>query len=658
MEGIIVKNNSFEDIHVLPHIIVQNDVIIEVNKQFSEMVKYKIDEFIGKKIDEVFNVLRVFPKVDIKSIEDKKECFIFTKNLEVRIVTFEIIIYGDKQIFIVNEKPYSRFEDKHTYLMELSKSNIVGVAVYSVPDMILIKGNQKYLDFLEPPFNNENFSIGSKIETIITRWKGSPIENYWKEAISKNKTVQVNEYKHVGYKRGITYWDSIITPITEEGIVKYVVSNTYEVTEKVLNRNKIQEQIETINLRNKQMEAIFENIPCEIYVNYKNGDLLKREDIAKSIGVERAYDISNLENAFNNQKYYTLDRTPMAVKKLPSYRALKGEKVKNERLILVQDGIENILQISSSPIYDGDNNILMAVTSVHDITELISKDKIIEAHHEAALKAEKEKNEALEKSIEMKDEFLSLISHELRTPLNVISSAIQSINYFCGDELSDRAKKYIGMINQNSNRQLRLVNNLLDITRANSGNININKKDIDIVFLTRAITESVLIYAYQKNISLIFQSSIKEKVIGIDDEKYERIILNILSNAIKFTPKDKSIKVQVSEKDDKVFIKIEDEGIGIPKDKLDIIFERFGQVNSSLSRQAEGAGIGLSLVTKFVEAMNGTISVESKVGEGSTFTIIFPADLVIESNNEQQSSDFMGNHLVQISSVEFSDIYF
>jgi two-component system, sensor histidine kinase and response regulator len=262
-----------------------------------------------------------------------------------------------------------------------------------------------------------------------------------------------------------------------------------------------------------------------------------------------------------------------------------------------------------------------------------------------------------DKALEMKDEFLSLVSHEFRTPLNVINSAIQAMTYICGGELSDKSKKYLGMIRQNTFRQLRLVNNLLDITRVNAGRIKINKSNIDIVFLTKAIIESVYTYASQKKIDVAFITLLEEKVIAIDEEKYERILLNLLSNAIKFTPEGNSIIVTLNAVKNRIYVKVRDSGIGIPEDKLDVIFERFGQVDSSLSRQAEGTGIGLSLVKKLTEALGGSISVNSKEGRGSTFTVVLPDEVISEDKSEIEFGDLLDNRLIQTTTVEFSDIY-
>ncbi|MCX7749731.1 MAG: PAS domain-containing sensor histidine kinase [Clostridia bacterium] len=269
---------------------------------------------------------------------------------------------------------------------------------------------------------------------------------------------------------------------------------------------------------------------------------------------------------------------------------------------------------------------------------------------------EVEQREALQKLIEMKDEFLSLISHEFRTPLTVINSAIQAIENICKDELTPRVNGFIKRIKQNSLRQLRLVNNLLDITRVKSGRINIRKTNMDIVFITKSIVESVSLYASQKEIKINFESEHLNKIIAIDEEKYERILLNLLSNAIKFTPRGKEIKVRVFQKKHRVYIEVEDEGVGIPRDKQSLIFEKFGQVDSSLTRQAEGTGIGLSLVKMFVIAMGGSIRLKSKEKKGSTFTLLFP-DQRVEDKSEDMLKEITDNRLIQVAAVEFSDIY-
>lgn len=291
-------------------------------------------------------------------------------------------------------------------------------------------------------------------------------------------------------------------------------------------------------------------------------------------------------------------------------------------------------------------------------TKLQARETAIKKQQELILKAEKEQREALEKALIMKDEFISLISHELKTPLNVIYSAIQLIECVYFNQVSERVKELIGNIKQNTFRQLRLANNLLDITRLNSGQFKLNMKNIDIVFLTKVIARSVELYANQKKIKMFFESNIESKIISIDEEKYERIILNILSNAIKFTENEGTITVTLNENRELnlIQIKVTDTGIGIPKDKQELIFERFGQVDSNLSRQAEGTGIGLSLVKLLVNILEGTIEVESDLGVGSTFIITIPAKKEVVDNELVECLD-VDNRLISEIKVEFSDIY-
>ena len=131
----------------------------------------------------------------------------------------------------------------------------------------------------------------------------------------------------------------------------------------------------------------------------------------------------------------------------------------------------------------------------------VRTERAMNQQHQQILKAERERIDALKRSIEIKDEFLSIISHEFKTPLAVIFSAIQTMEHTCGSELTEKARGFISKIRQNSLRQLRLVNNLLDITRINSGELSLNWNDIDIVALTRDITRSVEVFAKQKTLS-------------------------------------------------------------------------------------------------------------------------------------------------------------
>ena len=261
-------------------------------------------------------------------------------------------------------------------------------------------------------------------------------------------------------------------------------------------------------------------------------------------------------------------------------------------------------------------------------------------------------------------EFFSNISHELRTPLNIIFSSLQLMDfYISNNSLYDNIDKFINYkksMKQNCYRLLRLVNNLIDITKIDSGYLMLDLEKCNIISLVEDIILSISEYVENKNLTLTFDTNVEEKMLCCYPDKIERIILNLLSNAIKFTNPGDSILVSMEDKGQSIIISIKDTGIGIEQDKLDVIFERFKQVNKSFSREHEGSGIGLSLVKSLVEMHNGTIEAKSSYGKGSEFIIELPIN---ESNckntptslNELYNED---HSKIEKVNVEFADIYF
>ena len=211
---------------------------------------------------------------------------------------------------------------------------------------------------------------------------------------------------------------------------------------------------------------------------------------------------------------------------------------------------------------------------------------------------------------------------------------------------------------QNCYRLLRLVNNLIDITKIDAGYFHLNENNHNIVNLIEDITLSVADYVEDKGLSIIFDTDVEEKFIACDPEKIERIILNLLSNAVKFNSPSGKIMVNIEDGIENICVRIKDTGRGIPEDKLSTIFERFVQVDKSLTREHEGSGIGLSLVKSLVELHGGRISVTSKEGYGTEFIIYFKCKLVQgEVNNENLCFNIKGECNIERINLEFSDIY-
>lgn len=302
-------------------------------------------------------------------------------------------------------------------------------------------------------------------------------------------------------------------------------------------------------------------------------------------------------------------------------------------------------EVFKSPVYNDYGNIIGTTGISRDITEKKLQEKAL---HDA----ERREMQLLQETIELKDNFITMITHEFKTPITIINAAIQTMEIVCKDDITEKMKNYLCKIKQNSLRQQRLVDNLLDITRLKAGRMKTNYINVEVVSLTKEIVDSVKLYADQKFLRLTFQSTCDRLVISTDVEKYERILLNLLSNAIKFTPPERSINVILYKQNSKLKIDIQDKGIGIPEDKKIIIFERFGQADTSLTRQAEGTGIGLYLVKLLVDNLGGTIHLASEEGYGSTFSLSFP----LQQSDSQNSHKVNGNRILQATSLEFSDI--
>lgn len=264
-------------------------------------------------------------------------------------------------------------------------------------------------------------------------------------------------------------------------------------------------------------------------------------------------------------------------------------------------------------------------------------------------------NREINNLLKAQEEFFSFISHEFKTPITVALSALQVLEFTGKDSLNEMSLKYIDKIRQSCLQQLRLVNNLLDITRADSGYLKVNEKNVNIVEVTRIIVESIEVYAKDKGIDIEFSASNKEIVTALDDEKYERIILNLLSNAVKFTPSNKKIYVCVYIERNNVCVVVRDEGIGMPKEKLGYIFERYNQIRNELVRNFEGTGIGLCLAKLMTKALGGDITVNSEVNVGTSFTVVLPLKKINEKKLHEDI-DLLDDRLMRNINIEFSNL--
>lgn len=244
-------------------------------------------------------------------------------------------------------------------------------------------------------------------------------------------------------------------------------------------------------------------------------------------------------------------------------------------------------------------------------------------HTEEVLK-DSELKKAVEAATKAKSEFIANMSHELRTPLNAIIGFSRVLLEGIKGEINEQQRKSLSNIEKSGKHLLDIVNDVLDIANLDSGKVSIETVPFDFHGLIENIFNSLSPIAEKKGLEfrIEYPPGIPSQIIG-DIQHLWMIITNITNNAIKFTPEGHvSIKVESvdkTEKDVLLRVSVEDSGIGILEEKIDHIFDKFTQADSSLSRHYEGTGLGLALSKQLVELMGGTIGVSSKVGTGSTF---------------------------------------
>lgn len=271
-------------------------------------------------------------------------------------------------------------------------------------------------------------------------------------------------------------------------------------------------------------------------------------------------------------------------------------------------------------------------------------------------KARKAYEEALEVE-KIKGEFFANMSHEFRTPLNIILATVQLLEKEIRQEHLEKKvdlEKYLSAVKQNTYRILRLANNIIELTSIDTGYCRVNLENLNIISIIEETTLSVAEYIESRGITLIFDTEVEEVITICDAEKLERIILNILSNSVKYTPKGGVIAVNVSLENKNIIIKVKDTGVGIPKEKLNTIFNPFVHVDPILTRKCEGIGVGLALVKSLVELHGGIIEARSELGKGTEMIIKLP---VRYTKKKEIIYPVEFAPRIEQTKMEFSDIY-
>ncbi len=260
-----------------------------------------------------------------------------------------------------------------------------------------------------------------------------------------------------------------------------------------------------------------------------------------------------------------------------------------------------------------------------DLQENVDKLQSATVEREKLIKDLQAAKRLAEENSRLKSEFLSMMSHELRTPMNAIEGFTGiMLNNMAGVEYNDKTERYLTKVQSNSRRLLALINDFLDLSRIESGRLELAYQAMSPADMARKWEESLSVLADNKGLdfTVSVDSDLPEVIYG-DEETLSKVAINLLSNAIKFTMEG-PVSLKLEKRNGQMALEVQDTGIGIPPHARGFIFDEFRQVDQSSRREFGGTGLGLAIVQKLVREMGGSVSLDSEVGVGSTFTVLLP----------------------------------
>ena len=357
---------------------------------------------------------------------------------------------------------------------------------------------------------------------------------------------------------------------------------------------------------------IFENSPLGIFHFDNNGIVTEcNESLLKILGLPKEEVIGfNMEISLRDENMRFALEAVLARKSGQyegEYNPTTGTKI-------------TPIKADFSPNISEDGSLQGGICIIEDITRRKRAEDALQQYAEELANA----NEELKSLDRMKDEFLSNVSHELKTPLTCIKGYGQILSDETLGPVNDQQKKTVDTIMRNSERLRRLVDSLLYISKAQAGAIEYVFEPVQIAEITDYVVADMLPQVKEKDIIIEMYVPDSLPSINGDKDKLTDLLVNIVDNSIKFTPSGGRITVTVQEEEDNLHISVEDTGIGIPKELIPNLFQRFYQIDASIRRRYGGTGVGLYISKNIVEAHNGKIWVESEEGAGTTVHVNLP----------------------------------
>ena len=633
-----------------------NNKIYQVSEGLLDLTGYNECDLKGKSLTELGVILKSEHQLSFQGLKEPHYFYIFNNDnmpFEVK-VSFDTLDEENHKVYYFEKQNNSALEFLLTNYSGSETNDNGSTAIYSYPDCILLSHDGNYLTTLRLMDIDSPNPIGN-CPTFP-----SNISDLLKQGTSFHEF----EVESSGPDGSATYWDIHVKVIMEDETKRYAVTSFYDVTEKTEDRKLLRKQ-------KSEMESILNNMSDVVNGIDKEGKLKVEEYTAVQESVE---EISMYYASFSHEDYKINYLNQFA------FQAFKEEwpEIKTESDIIGKnffnyyraEDLEDLIQDINKSI-EAESSYLHKLEFIKDGITYHTKtifQPIINQNNEVEkiialgidISDEELANKSMGKLLKAQEELFINTSHELKTPLTVIFSGAQLLNLYLENDTLDDCKEDILSINKstirNCYRLTRLINNILDIAKLDSGLHELNVTNYNVVEIVDDIVESVSEYTKSKGIKIIFDPDIEELIMAVDVYIFDRILLNLISNAIKFSIPGKAILIRLVKKDKHtVRISVTDEGIGIEQENLEAIFDKFTQLNRNLNRIAEGTGLGLPIAKSLAELHGGNLSVESTLEVGSTFTVELPIKKLDKRNDTQFRKNSMDRD--ELIKYEFSDIY-
>ena len=496
-----------------------------------------------------------------------------TNVIENSIMLFEI---SPETIIIIDNKGNVLNVNSRIYdWLGYEREELIGYNLFNFP-------------FFANKYKNKNFDLSKN--TIFSEITSA----YELDFITKNgkkKTGSVHTVPIKNKNNKISGGLILISDITESKDAREEINKLSQFQDSVIDNANV-----WLSAMNLMGNVVIWNKAAEAITGYPREEVLGRDSIWDWLK--------------SDEEQYKRDITTKGVSNIG------GEVFSQnfETLIKRKDGNIRTVSWDSRNILDNTENPIGSITLGLDITEQKKSEEEI-----------KIQNAELKRLNRIKSDFLNVTSHELRTPMVAIKGYAQLLSDFSLGEITDKQKKAIDVVLRNTTRLNKLVQDILDVSRLESGTMKFLPEDTDISELTKEIAETMESSANSKQmkINTILEDNLPNLI--IDPERVKQVLVNLVNNAIKFSPNNSDINIQVKKEVDCVLFEVQDFGRGIPKNKIEKIFDTFYQVDSANDRKLMGgAGLGLAISRGIVVAHGGNIHVESRVNKGSTFKFTLP----------------------------------